>query len=175
MEKNKMITMTEPKVEERAEQTYVGIRSQVPMSEFGNVIPQSLDEIFGWLKEQGIEPAGAPLMRYYVINMDSNMDIELGVPVATPVSGNGRIQATSLPAGRYAALTYTGDSNGIAGNKALLEWVQEKGLTLDTYDSPDGDGFGGRVEFFLTDPDEEPNMDNWQTEVAMRLADEPSA
>jgi effector-binding domain-containing protein len=170
-----MIAMTEAKVEERAEQHYMGIRTQVPWTEFPKIIPQFLDETFGWLGQQGIEPAGAPLMRYYVINMNSTMDVEIGVPVASPVSGNGRIHAASLPAGRYASLIYTGNENGFAGNKALLEWVSENGLTLDTYASEDGDGFGSRVEFFLTNPDDEPDPANWQTEVAMRLADEPSA
>lgn len=167
-----MITTTEPKVETRAAQTYVGIRSQVPMSDFGKVIPQSLDEIFAWLSQNGITPSGAPFIRYYVINMNDDMHIELGVPVVNAVAGSDRIQAGVLPAGDYASLVYTGDENGIAGNKALLDWVSEKGLTLDTYDSEHGDGFGSRVEFFLTDPDDEPNPSNWQTEVAMQLADD---
>jgi effector-binding domain-containing protein len=162
---------TEPKVEQRAEQPYMGMRTQVPMQKFGEVIPQFLNEVFGWLSEQGVQPAGAPLMRYYVINMNSDMDIEIGVPVAKALSGSGRVQAAVIPAGRYASLIYTGNDNGMAGNKALLEWIEEKGLTLDTYDSPDGDGFGSRIEFFLTDPDDEPNLGKWQTEVAMRLAD----
>lgn len=170
-----MIAMTEAKVEERAEQPYVGIRAQVPWTEFETIIPQLLDETLAWLGQQGIAPAGAPLMRYYVIDMNSTMDVEIGVPVASAVAGNGRINAASLPAGRYASLIYTGNDNGFAGNKALLDWVSEKGLTLDTYESPDGDGFGSRVEFFLTEPDDEPDPSNWQTEVAMRLADAPSA
>ena len=33
-----------------------------------------------------------------------------------------------------------------------------------------GDAFGSRVEFFLTDPDEESDQKKWQTEVAIRLA-----
>jgi hypothetical protein len=35
-----------------------------------------------------------------------------------------------------------------------------------------GDAFASRVEFYLTDPDDEPNMSKWQTEVAIKLADE---
>jgi hypothetical protein len=37
-----------------------------------------------------------------------------------------------------------------------------------------GDAFGGRVEFYPTDPEEEPDPSKWQTDVAFRLADEPA-
>ena len=34
-----------------------------------------------------------------------------------------------------------------------------------------GDAFGSRVEFFITDPDDEPDPKKWETQVAIRLAD----
>jgi effector-binding domain-containing protein len=55
-------------------------------------------------------------MRYHVINMADKLDIELGWPVAASLTGNGRINASMLPAGRYASLIYTGIENGIKGN-----------------------------------------------------------
>jgi effector-binding domain-containing protein len=82
--------ITEPKIEERSEQHYAGIRTQLRMDEFGTVIPQLLDEIFDWLGQKGIAPDGPPFMRYHVINMADKMDVELGVPVAEPISGDGR-------------------------------------------------------------------------------------
>ena len=41
-------------------------------------------------------------------------------------------------------------------------------------ETPDGDRFGSRLELYLTDPVEEPDPANWRTEVAYRLADEPT-
>ena len=162
--------ITEPKVEERAEQRYVGIRTQVPMSEFKNIIPQFLGELFGWLEQQGVAPAGAPFMRYHVINMPGNMDVELGVPVASAVQGDGRIAAGVIPAGRYASLVYSG-LNGIPGNKALIEWAAKNDIKWDRWDDKNGDAFRSRVEYFLTDPDEEPDKNKWETEVAIKVAD----
>ncbi|MCI0711963.1 MAG: GyrI-like domain-containing protein [Chloroflexi bacterium] len=162
---------TEPKVEERQAQPYVGIRTQVRMDEFGTIIPQLLDEIFGWLGEHSIAPAGPPFMRYHVINMESEMDVEMGVPVAAAISANGRVSGGTLPAGKYAALIYTGIENGISGNAALLEWGAKQNLKWDRWEAPNGDGFGARVEFYLTDPDDEPDPARWETEVAIRLAD----
>jgi hypothetical protein len=36
---------------------------------------------------------------------------------------------------------------------------------------PDGERWGGRLEIYLTDPDQEPDMSKWQTQLAFRLAD----
>ncbi|MBV9787496.1 MAG: GyrI-like domain-containing protein [Chloroflexi bacterium] len=165
--------ITEPKIEERAEQPYMGIRTQTTQQELGNgLIPQSLDEIFGWLEQQGVEPVGAPIMRFHVIDMECNLDIELGVPVASTMPGNGRIQPNSLPAGRYAALVYTGIENGVPANGALLDWGAQQGLVWDTFDSDKGDGFGSRYETLLMGPQDDPDPSNWDNEVAIRLADE---
>lgn len=56
---------TEPKLEDRVALPYVGIRSQVAMQDFPNLIPQHIDEVVGWLAEQGIAPANAPIIRYH--------------------------------------------------------------------------------------------------------------
>jgi hypothetical protein len=53
----------------------------------------------------------------------------------------------------------------------LLDWAAEQGLTWDVSPSEDGDRWGARLEFYLTDPAEEPDMSKWQTQLAFRLAD----
>ena len=115
-----MFTMTEPKLEDRVQRHYLGIRINVPMSEFSIIIPQLLGEVSGWLKTHSIAPVGAPFMRYHVIEMASKMDVELGVFVANSIVGDGRVTASVLPAGKYATLIYTGVMNGIAANTTLL-------------------------------------------------------
>jgi effector-binding domain-containing protein len=165
--------ITEPKLEDRNKQHYVGIRTQVPMKEMGKgVIPQLLGEVFAWLGKQGVAPAGAPFIRYHVINMEANMDIELGVPIASALPSDGRVSPGVLPAGRYATLVYTGLRNGIKGNKALLDWAAEKGIRWDRWDAENGDAFRSRYESYLTDPAEEPNQAKWETEVAIKVADD---
>ncbi len=164
--------ITEPKLEDRKEQPYVGIRTQVPMKELGTVIPQLHREVFSWLQKQGRTPSGAPFIRYHVIDMAALLDIELGWPVASALAGEGRISAGVLPAGRYASLIYTGVENGIKGNGALLDWGAKQGLVWDKWEAENGDGFGARLETSLTDPADEPDMSKWETEVAIRLADQ---
>jgi effector-binding domain-containing protein len=163
--------ITEPKVEDRGAQPYAAIRTQVTMQELDTAIPQRLGEVFAWLAHQGVAPAGAPFVRYLVIDMEALLDIEVGVPVAAALSGDDRISAGVLPAGRYASLVYTGIDIGIKANWALLKWGAEKGLVWDTWKTEKGDAFGARLESFLTNPDEEPDRAKWETEVAIRLAE----
>ncbi len=163
--------ITKPKIDQRAEQPYLGIRTQVRPSQFRKIIPQFLDEIFARLNEQGVQPASAPFMRYHVINMGGNMDVEIGVPVAQALPGTERIQAGVLPAGRYASVIYR-NVGGITGNRALVEWAHSNGIRWDRWDDPNGDAFRCRVEIFLTDPAEQPDRKKWETEVAILLADQ---
>jgi effector-binding domain-containing protein len=163
--------MTEPKLEDRSEQPYVAVRTQATMQELASVIPQLLGEVFAWLGSQGVPPAGAPFIRYFVIDMAAQLDIALGVPVATAVPGNKRIAAGMLPAGRYATLVYTGVQNGIAANAALLDWGAKQGFEWQKWATANGAAWGARLESYLTDPEIEPDPAKWETEVAFRLAD----
>jgi effector-binding domain-containing protein len=164
-----------PKLEDRNEQPYMGIRTQSTMRNLGKVIPKLLGEVFVRLEQNDVEPAGPPFIRYNVINMAAKLDIELCVPVASALLGDDRVSAGMLPAGRYASLVYTGVERGIEGNAALLKWGAENGLVWDRWVAENGDAFGARIESFLTKPDEEPDPAKWETEVAIRLAEDPNA
>lgn len=165
--------MTEPRLENRGEQPYMAIRAQVTLHDMPTVLPQILGEVFAWLDHQGVPPAGPPFIRYLVIDMATQLDIELGVPVAIALPGADRISAGALPAGRYATLVYTGVQNGIAANAALLDWGARQGIIWQKWATAHGDAWGARIESYLTDPATEPDPAQWATEVAIRLADEP--
>ena len=166
--------MSQPRIEDRNEQPYVGIRSQIPMQALPTVIPQQIGEVAAWLAQQGVEPDGPPLVRYHMCpptaDMAGMLDIAVGWPVAAALAGDDRIIADALPAGRYAALVYTGVENGIKGNGALIEWAAAKGIQWDRWDDERGDAFGGRVEYMLDGPEDDPNPANWRTEVAIKVA-----
>jgi len=165
---------TEPKLAHRDEQPYVAIRSQVTMQELGTVLPPLIGEVFGWLGSKGVEPAGAPFWRYLVIDMEAKLEIDVAVPVATAVAGEGRIIADVLPAGRYAVLMHTGPYDDlIEVTAALLAWAEEKGLVWDKWSAgPRGEGWRARIETYFTDPTEEPDPAKWETELAFKLADD---
>jgi hypothetical protein len=95
---------TQPRIEQREEQPYAGISGEAAdVAEFRSVVDRSFSELFGWLGSHGLEPAGAPLIRYLELSRDGQpLRFELGVPTATAPDADGPVQAGTLPAGRYA-------------------------------------------------------------------------
>jgi effector-binding domain-containing protein len=164
--------LSEPKIVERTEQPYLSIKASAPMSDLGEVIQRSFEELYGWMEARGIPDAGPPFIRYDVIDMERRLQIQLCVPVAGGVSGDDRVHADVLPGGRYGSLVYTGDYEGLVGaNEALQQWGRDQGLEWDMSETGEGDRFGGRIEVYLKDPGNEPDPAKWETEVAYRLAD----
>ncbi len=166
-----MMKITEPKIESREAQPTVGIRTQVPMQKFPEIIPRFIDEMDAWLTEQGVNSAGAPYIRYHVINMENDMDIEIGFPVENALKGDDRVTAGVIPAGRYGTLIYTDVNKGIEGNSVLIGWAKDNGIEWDAWDSEAGHAFASRIEYMLDGPDDDPNPANWRTEVAIRVVD----
>ncbi len=165
-----MTTVTEPRIDYRAEKPYIGIRIQTPMKGMFKVLGKLFKEISVWLEQQGVEPTGPLFLRYHVIDMAGEMDMEVGAPVAAALPGDNRVSAGVLPAGRYASLVYVG--NGYTGNKTLVEWAKTNGIAWDRWDDAKGDAFRGRYETYLTDPKIEPRKTKWEVEVAIKLADD---
>jgi hypothetical protein len=100
---------TVPSVIERAPQPYVSVPRTVAMATISSAA-DDIPGLFAWLAERGTEPAGPPFLRYNVIDMDRELQLEAGVPVAAPVAGDDRVRAGVLPGGRYAAMTTSGRS-----------------------------------------------------------------
>lgn len=159
-----------PKIYHRQETPTIGIRIVTPFAGMFAQVDKIRKELAQWLKEQEIKTQCYGYLRYYVIDMAGDMDIEYGFCVERPVMGNGRIQPGSLPAGRYVSLIYSG--GGYQGNKALVEYVRANNLPVDRWDSPQGDNFRCRYEMYLTDPKIEHRKTKWDIEVAFKLRDE---
>jgi len=161
--------LTLPRITERNAQPYVAVRERVTVP-YNDVVDRAYGELFGWLEANGISPAGAPFIKYDLIAMPE-LEVEFGVPTATPVTANGRVVAGALPAGRYAAVSYWGGYEDLMDvNAVLIGWAKEKSLKWDAVETPAGDRFASRLEIYETDPRQEPDQSKWQTEVAIKLA-----
>lgn len=160
----------EPRVVERQPQPYVAIKVLVTMEELGQVVPPLNGEVFEWLADHDAKPSGPPFWKFNVIDMERQLEIEAGVTVEHSLPGDGRVLAGTLPGGSYATLVHTGHPSAlIDATAALLDWGNAQGLTWDRSDVAEGERWGARLEFYLTDPAEEPDMDKWETELAFRV------
>jgi effector-binding domain-containing protein len=166
--------ITKPTLEERREQPFVAIRTQVAIP-FGQVLGPLWDEVFGWLDSQGVAPSGAPFIRYLTTDMSKKLDIEVGVPTENVVAGNERISSGAFPAGKYATLIYSGpyEGNGLYNaTAALLDWAKENHIVWQQSLKDGTEWWEARLEWYITDPQLEPDPQKWQTELAFLAANQ---
>lgn len=162
----------QPRTEDRAEQPYAGIRVTVTMAGFPAAADATFPALLRWLAGHGVAPAGPPFIRYHVIDMSAELQVEFGAPVAAPVEGDGQVQPGTVPAGRYLVLRQAGPYDQLIGaNAALQDYAKQHGIEFAARDTPAGEAWDGRFEHYLTDPAAEPDAARWQTDVAYLIAD----
>ena len=166
---------TAPSIVERPAQPYIGTTRTVTMTSIG-LIADRLPEILNALLAQGQAPAGPPFLRYLAIRDDmSELEVEAGLPADGTVdlpADSTALHSGELPAGKYVTVTHHGHPDGLLDvNAGLLTWAQERGLVWDATPDRDRRRWGCRLESYLTDPRVEPDLNSWDTELALRLAD----
>jgi effector-binding domain-containing protein len=140
------------------------------MQTIGELLPGLHPVVSGWLSSQGVRPAGPPFFKFNVIDMDRELEVEVGFPVAATMTGDAQVLAGVLPPGRYATLQHIGHPDGlIDSTRTLLDWAAQQGLAFDVEETGKGDRWAARLEIYQADPP--PDMDVWETELAFRLAD----
>ena len=163
--------LTLPKLVEREAQPYVALRRTVKLP-FNDVVDATMPKLWQWLGEHQLEPAGPPFFKYNVIDMAGELEIEFGAPTATLLSTDADVVTGTLPAGRYATLTYHGPySELMEVNAVLIGWVNLHQYQLDREPTPKGDRFGCRLEIYPNDPREVPDPKDWETVLAFKLKD----
>ena len=158
-----------PTIETRPEIPYVGIRVVTPFRGMLGVRDELLAEVHAWAGQSTLDIVGYGFLRLHVIDMQGDMDIEVGLITRQRRDVAGRVCSGVLPAGRYATLAYQGAGTG--ANRALIEWARAKGLAFDRWDVAEGDRFACRYEAYLTDPNVEPRKKQWKIELAFKLTD----
>lgn len=161
-----------PVLVDRPAVPYVGISRTVTPGTFSQVAGRFAD-LFAWLADHSLTPAGPPFFRYDVIDMDRGMVVEAGVPLAESVHwADGDVVPGVLPAGRYVLTSHVGPPEELVQVTAsVLAWADAEGLELDRWSTPEGDAWGCRLELQLSDPRVEPDMTGWETQLVFRLAD----
>jgi len=164
--------LTLPTVTERAAQPYAFIRFTVRMDQMATPATEGFPALFACLASQNIAPVGAAFYNYRRIDMTDTLDVEAGVPVAAAGVDQGAVIFGTLPAGRYAGLTWTGHPDALMTvTGMLIGWAREANLEFDMVERIDGDHFACRLEIYASDPDDEPDMTKWVTHLAFKLRD----
>jgi effector-binding domain-containing protein len=171
--------MTEPQIEQRDALSYLAIRSEVTDG-LPAVVDRSFPQLFAWLSQHGIEPAGPPFIRYLEVDHTGEpLEIEVAAPFASgaePEDG-GPVSAGLLPAGRYATLLHTGPyrSDDVPdlgdAQAALRSWTERQGI-VTRRPSDRGYSLPCCVEHYKVGPPDEQDWTKWETELAYLIVED---
>lgn len=155
-----------PRLEWRDATPFLAIRTRARIADIGATCSPLVDTLFGWMAEHGVAEAGPVFFRYVRVDMAGELDIDVGVPVHAPLpAGDGRVRPDMLPAGHYAMLTHIGPYDGLMEAIArLLAWGEQQGLRWQACAGQRG--WVARLEFYPTNPAEEPDASKWVSELA---------
>lgn len=156
-----------PSVEAMPAVPTVGIRIRTPFRGMLGKRDELLAELIAWLDQHSMSDLGHFFLRLNVVDMEGIMDLEVGVTaVAHP--GDERIHPGSLPAGKYATLTYRNHAR--RANKMLQDWARDNDVNLDMSTEADGDHFSCRTELYITDPRTERMKTRWAVQLLILTA-----
>ena len=136
-------------------QHVLSIRAQCHVAELGAMLSEILPEVWRYIRKNGVAPSGPPFTRYHGFDND-RVDIEGGLPVPTPLAGEGRIVAGTLPGGPVATTVHLGPYDRLPdAHDALHVWIHEHNKN----------SAGPQWELYWTDPGLEPDPNKWKTEL----------
>ena len=162
----------EPSFEPRGSQPYVGVRRTTTIETFPQVVDSGWPVVFGWLADHDVAWAGAPFIRYRTIDMQGELDVDLAVPVAAGVGGDGEVRADALPAGRYLVLRHVGPYAGLLdANASLRQWAGDHDVELAMEQTGKHEAWLSRIEHYPTNPAEEPDSSKWEVVIAYLTRD----
>jgi effector-binding domain-containing protein len=169
--------MSEPQIELRPAQQYVGIAGEITDG-VPAFVDRAFPELFGWLREHAAEPAGPPFIRYRELDTDGEpIELEVGAPVNGDDRGDERVRADALPAGRYLTMLHVGPYRSetapdlAAARARLVDWAAKQGIVYSR-ETDRGLALPCCLERYLIGPMEESDFSKWETEFAYLVLDD---
>lgn len=127
--------MIEAEIRDHTPTPAAAVRLQARTSELANLFDEHLPNIAHRLADMGVKPAGPPYARYHAYGPE-NVDVEIGIPVASPVPNvplladaqPGEIASSELPGGHVAITVHRGSYDGLAATyDQLHDWIHGQG------------------------------------------------
>jgi len=161
-----------PSIEKREAHPYAAVRLQVPIP-FGKFLQPAWSKVHTWLTGQGVAH-GPAIIRYLTTDMSTKLDIDVGFIIDNAIPGSAGVLTDILPAGQYACLVHTGSYRGkgvYKANVVMIEWAAENGVVWATEPKAGVEWWDSRVEWYFNDPANDPDPQNYRTELTFRVAD----
>ncbi len=156
IERKEGVMPYEVTVKEVPAQHVAVLRKHASMATIGKDVQSGFGTIGQAVGMAGVQIVGMPyLVMFDVIDEESDGDIEIGFPVATPFPGSGEVQGRELPAMTVASTVHRGPYDEVGPAYHTLQgWIQEHGHEI----------VGPPRELYLNDP-REAGEDETLTEI----------
>lgn len=144
-------------VKEVQAQHVAALRKHAAMATIGQDVSSGFATVGEAVGRSGVQMVGPPfLVMFDVIDEESEGDIEIAFPVATPFAGAGEVVGREDPAMTVASTTHRGAYDEIGpAYTTLAGWIQEHGHEIA----------GPPREIYLSDPSETPDPADYLTEI----------
>ena len=158
-----------PRITETRAQAAVVIHLTIRRNQMQTEMVSAMEELMAAVSDQGQNQAG-PLFAHHLTLSPDMFDLEVGIPVAGPVTSVGRVTPGELPAAKVVQTVYHGPYEGLFaawedfGDRSRIEFgklMEEEGLTP------------GQTlwERYLVGPESSADPATWQTELNLPLVE----
>lgn len=103
------------------------VRRQASQAELSRVVPQACGEVWTWVRAAGLPRPG----RHVALYLDCAINLEIGVEVKQPFTGDGQVVCSSTPGGLAATTAHIGPYSRLGeAHEAIGAWCKENGHTF---------------------------------------------
>ncbi len=173
--------VSQPRFEERPALPYLAIRIAGRADQIATAFDKTFPELFGWLAEHGVAPAGPPFANYIVYEPDGVFEVDVCAPVAGDMEGDERVRRDLLPAGRYAVVVHRGAYRAttrrwegrdlISAQNWFHAWGFRERVPWVGESTDEGFAWEARIERYLVGPLDADDPAEWTTELAFLVHD----
>ena len=142
------------------EQPVAVVRERVPMASLTDFFSRAFGTVMAAARKQGASPAGPPFALYRGMPSET-VDVEAGFPIAGNFTEADGVASGTLPETDALEALHVGPYDTLENTyNAILGQMEAEGLTpSDTM-----------WEYYLSDPEAEPDPAKWQTRVVWPVA-----
>lgn len=147
-------------------QSVASIRQTIPVTDLPRVQGENLQLLWRLLRDRDVAPAGPPFVRYHTFG-DTDTDMEMGVPVAQTLPGEGPIAAGELTAGPAAVTEHLGGHDTLEDAYGRIEeWLA---VHHGERSAPAWEVYHWIDLSRQPDPARWPAPDQWRTEIVQPI------
>jgi effector-binding domain-containing protein len=121
-------------------------RRRASLQQLPKIIPDACGLVWNVLRAQQIKGPG----RHITLYLDNQINLEVGVELASPFAGDGEVVSSTLPSGAVAKAVHFGPYNHLsAAHQAIRDWCTTRSHTLA---GPNWEIYGHWIDAWNADP-----------------------